>query len=44
MDKKYLFIKCPFCKKELRFEKEPKNRRVHTVCKNCNKEIEIIVK
>ena len=43
-EKDFIFIKCPFCKIDLKFKKEPKGRRVHTLCKNCMKEIEITIK
>ena len=43
-EKKYVIIKCPFCKSDLRFEKEPRFRRVHTMCKKCNKVLEVVVK
>ena len=43
-NKEYVFIKCPHCKKELRFQKEPRFRRVHGICKHCNKEFELEIK
>ncbi|MCR5231366.1 MAG: phage terminase large subunit family protein [Acholeplasmatales bacterium] len=43
-DDEYVFIKCPHCKVELRFKREPRFRRVYGRCKHCNKDFEIIVK
>ena len=42
--KEFVVIKCPHCKTVLKFAKEPRNRRVYALCKNCNKKIEVIVK
>lgn len=36
-------IKCPHCGSALLFNKFPK-RRVHALCRNCNKEIEVEIK
>ena len=43
-EKSFVEIKCPKCNAILKFAKEPKNRRVHACCKNCLKEIEVVIK
>ena len=39
----FVIIQCPHCKAELQFKREPA-RRVHCMCKNCMKEIEVNIK
>lgn len=43
-DNDYVFIKCPHCKVELRFQKEPRGRRVYGMCKHCGKNFELVIK
>lgn len=43
-EKSFFEIKCPKCNAILKFAREPKNRRVHACCKNCLKEIEVVIK
>ena len=42
-EKEFVEIKCPRCNAILKFAKEPKGRRVHAMCKNCLKEIEVVI-
>lgn len=42
--KEYVKINCPHCGAELLFSREPRNRRVHAMCKTCEKELEVLIK
>ena len=40
----YAIYECPICKGKMAFEREPKGRKVSTVCARCGKEWEFIIK
>ena len=42
--KEYVIKICPKCKKELRFSREPRGRRIHAKCLNCGQELEYEIK
>ena len=40
----YAIYECPICKGKMAFEREPRGRKIQTVCAKCGKQWEFIVK